>query len=493
MIQLKTITQFTEWGANHPKVLVFFLAAIVYFPLFFSNLSLIDDHEVISFLMKYRADGLAATIQSLAWFPDLSPGQRFRPIYYVLRTIEAILYEDNAFFWAASRITMAIFFSYSVLHILKTFLPVSCAVAGAIFMVWAPWTRDVFFRFGPSEGYALLFAGLLIFFLLSKSGVHWLGVSFSIAMLIGIKENYVVLMPVFFIAIYFLLRQRKYFSVFLVSALLIFSLICLTVILQKLAASAGVDMYGKNAAGGRLLGMMQGTFMTPRGLLSLIFLSSIVSASVTDTLKLDTNTRLVLFFILIVAIFNLYFYGDAPSLKSRYAIPFWPMLFISSAFVFMRYRNIYFPGKSLGGKSKLVAATVLMMLGTFNSTYAYRQTKITNQTDSAISKISKIASAYAEIIVNVGGREDIEALASIAIYLDFNQVHNFRYLSVDRHAVAEMTPMMMGIIKVADLGSQNLRYLPLGTRQSNEKTCLEIYFHEDSKPVCIERIRVPYK
>ncbi len=173
------------------------MLTILFAPLFFSKLSLIDDHEIISFLNAYKSYGIQGVTNQFFSLGDFNELTRFRPIYYLIRLIEIFSWKDNAFLWTFFRFLIAIFCSLYILEIARKKYKKFISLALSLLFFCLPMVPDIFFRFGPSEIYAIVFFVLLIGSIIQNQGSEnsFLKASFYITLLIGTKENFIILFP----------------------------------------------------------------------------------------------------------------------------------------------------------------------------------------------------------------------------------------------------------------------------------------------------------
>lgn len=162
-----------------------------------SPLSIIDDHEIIEYLM--RPDTLGQRITY-----DFETGGRFRPLYYALRQLQYHLFGANPFPWhlvvfVVGVVTLALFY-----HLLRRFVSLPYAVFGLLILLCYPNSVSIWYRLGPQET-----VGVLLIVIALTAFLHrhdYLFVAF-VVLASAYKESFALLIPAM-VALYVLFRRR---------------------------------------------------------------------------------------------------------------------------------------------------------------------------------------------------------------------------------------------------------------------------------------------
>lgn len=198
-------------------ICMFFAIALSYYcfgPNLGSWFGLIDDHETIKYL---GPDRVLYVSEMPGFLLDTEVGhpfeaRRFRPIYYSLRLIETALWRDNVAIWYGMRMAaFAGFVALMAYYFIKYF---GWGMGGALSFATlaAPYWADIFGRLGPPENYTVPAMGLVAFGLSGLIGTgrsagigsagRWLALLFGCLIAIGVKENYLFLLPLLVWAVF---------------------------------------------------------------------------------------------------------------------------------------------------------------------------------------------------------------------------------------------------------------------------------------------------
>ncbi len=218
---------------------------------------LIDDHETIKYL---GPDRVLYVSEMPGFLLDTEVGhpfeaRRFRPIYYSLRLIETALWRDNVALWYGVR--MAAFAGFAALMAYYFIGWFGWGLGGALSLLTlgAPYWADIFGRLGPPENYTVPAMGLIAFGLSGlvkaspkqASGWRWLAILVGSLIAVGVKENYLFLLPLLMWAAYGLWRARRWR---LFWAALLILLLCVVTVAVFLLANfiGGSDFYGDDTS-----------------------------------------------------------------------------------------------------------------------------------------------------------------------------------------------------------------------------------------------------
>jgi len=203
----------TATNKNHPTfkfgatlfcyLLALGIAWYSWAPLLNAQWGLIDDHEVMAFVgteARLPPSQFVAALKTTELNPEASLA-RFRPSYYVVRTLEAMAWGKNARQWYGLRIAIATILALTVAYVGVLFAGPILTIGFLTFSLFAGYWADIFARAGPGETYAVLGVCLIALLLdkLRKSTVNFataLGVALGVLLAAGSKENFLVLVVV---------------------------------------------------------------------------------------------------------------------------------------------------------------------------------------------------------------------------------------------------------------------------------------------------------
>jgi len=497
---------FRDFCMAHPNWVIVVATLLVFLPAFPLKFWLIDDHEIVSFLNTLHADGLAGFWHQWLQLGDFGTMSRFRPIYYLLRAIEILLWRDNLFLWVAVRCTIAFVFAASIFRLANKILPPLIALLFSLSTLCVPWLSDTLFRLGPAESYAILFTALLIFSLFPKSGqVAWLAVAAYIAMLVGIKENFTVLIPLGIWAALTLLRERKIFAAVLASIFVVLSLSCVAILAYKLHLSSGVDIYNQSTGTARFSGMVSSLFFSKMGWFSLAVILACLYTVLSNKDVVSRKNGMVVFLgCSAILTFNLYFYAGIPVYHIRYAFPYWPILLGMLTVICISIaatnpmRRLFLDKYMVRYFGLAIICIGLVILMARNALLAHQYAEATIRTDTAMSQILQRAKTVDEVVVRVAGSKDYEPVFSIVRFMKFSQLSKPLFLSVENikgganFAAPDFSEKLIQELKKVELNGGFGGYEPAHNRSSNKQHCLEVVFHASASSVCSERVLVLY-
>ena len=317
-----------------------FLLVLFIFYLFGNNLFaqwwLIDDHDIFAFIGNYETKvGFSdywniilnkTEVGAFGNFP------RYRPSYYMLRTLELIIWQDNPFLWYAFRILILLLFVIAIYNFLAKYLSY---ITSFLFVLWVfsyNYWSDIFSRMGPAEIYGTL--GFSLVLLGAKSKIEdriknkWVSLFFylGIIIMIGAKENFLYFFLIPFFYIIFLIKKNRHRGEiigFLISGGY-FTLIVLSLFLYF--ANSKQDVYGNSTSiGSRLKIFVNILSFTETKMIFLMLIStSILVAANHLKNKLKINYKMpaiyIIFFLGYYLLNYLFYNGNWPT-SMRYDFP----------------------------------------------------------------------------------------------------------------------------------------------------------------------------
>ncbi len=166
----------------------------------------IDDHEIMNYLGQDGKLTMKEWSQFVSQSGALHPGVslRYRPVYDIFRLTEVGLWDNNPQAWYIVRLTILSLFIATAWYITQSIIGFAGGGLLATYILTADYWKDIVARLGPSEVYVAL--GLLIFAFcthrllrIKPHWSQWLGIFIGFIIMIGAKENAVVLAPLLFI------------------------------------------------------------------------------------------------------------------------------------------------------------------------------------------------------------------------------------------------------------------------------------------------------
>jgi len=498
----KSITdRITSAPPYTPYALILALTTLMFLPFFSLQLGITDDHEIVWLLDALYVDGFSGFWSRWLSLEDFGTAPRFRPVYYLLRAIEILLWRDNALLWALTRCGIAAFFALGIYELAKRHVSPSMAMLLSVATLSVPWFSDIFFRLGPSETYATIFTIILTLSLLTKkSEISWLTVSMSIFVLIGIKENFIILFPLQLFSLYKLARARTFTSSAISAIFSAASLLCISILFYKLKLSAGHDIYNQAAGLSRAGTALNSILFTFSGWIS--FATAAVFSYALLSKKKSThksNRFTILIYVIFVLVFNVYVYSGIPDILSRYAFPYWPFLtgmLIYAYMVIVKGSNVFdfIPNKRAIFMSLAAAACVCQII---NAYAGHLYAKRTSDTHTAITQLLEATENTEKIdliITHTTTYMDIEPAVSIARYLNFWHISKPLYLfseitdvsDVENNHSATIYETLSTIQHNGGEGYTSFTLMP------SKYNCIEINFHESPTKLCRQQINIPF-
>lgn len=194
-----------------------FMVLSLYGPLLQARWGVIDDHEVMNYLGQDGKLTLKEWGQYVSQSGASKPGisLRYRPVYDVFRLTEVGLWDTNPQLWYAVRLGVLILFIAVAWYVSQSLLGFIGGGLLAVYILTSDYWKDIVGRLGPSEIYVAL--GLLIFSFfthkLSQAKQHWtqwLGIFVGFVIMIGAKENVVLLAPLLLVPASIAYKQKKF-------------------------------------------------------------------------------------------------------------------------------------------------------------------------------------------------------------------------------------------------------------------------------------------
>ena len=307
---------------------------------------IIDDYEIVRGLgpennLKYSDifDRLKFTEVAI-WG---GANGRFRPGYYVLRFVEIATLGNSPAAWYFLRLLVASFFSYALFMALSKlgwsfYLTSSLSLLISTFPLWG----DVYTRLGPSEVYVAFGMALSLFSYAKFSVNKWYTLLFYAGGILAIlnKENFIflaLLLP--YLAIRLFPGNKKMHALGITGTVI--SSIIMSIGILNILQIRAVDVYGK-----KFYSFSGDLFLSPT--LFLIILLILVSWFVKRKIP-SKSTILPLMILLGLEVFQLLFYRERPSISSRYALPYYPLVLLSVGIVLNEVlseqliKKIFFP------------------------------------------------------------------------------------------------------------------------------------------------------
>lgn len=329
------------------KIPVYVIALFVIFyswePLINAKWSIIDDHEIMSFIGDHERLPFSRIIPELKKTEVVQVGKsiRYRPVYYIFRLLESAVWGKNPRDWYILRILISALFAITITIF---FLQLGGAVLTSGFIVFvlsSHYWSDVFARLGPSEVYAVMGVSLVILGMIrtikasSLDFIAMINVLLGITISAGSKENLIFLgvIPFWFLfskKIYVSPLQKKIFI-----ALLVYLAIISSIIINGLSHS-GHDIY-MNKISLRMISLLTFSFFSNKYVwvwlcggifLLLILLKLKLELSCDNDNQRTKNfsllkSNIILFFLMFLIYYSQYIFysGKWPDGVGRYQFP----------------------------------------------------------------------------------------------------------------------------------------------------------------------------
>lgn len=352
----------------------FLLTLVMYIPLRDAEFWVIDDHEIIVFHQEIT-ESKSGFLKSItdAWlstevgsFPNTS---RFRPVYYFIRIIKSVLFENNATYWFAFQ-TILFFISLTVFCMaIQRFLPISITVASMAVLASLPFNMDMWLRLGPGENEAFFFF-MLFFFALTRLGKNawaWPLSCITAAAAMGYKENFIfLLIPLCAGFIYqkFINKQKTS----LLWAILPCSLsVLLAILMIKILMGNMGHVYAVKTSTSGLLKISINYFKSYHFILSFIMILPLIP--VRGFVKKDffdahiikhlTYLYTIFAIVIVMSYCNYIFYHGNIGIGSRYAFPYLFFLMIPPLLTANFYMAYFKDNKVV---NKIIAVGIILLV-----------------------------------------------------------------------------------------------------------------------------------
>lgn len=186
-------------------LILFILSSTIYsYPVFDLWFWLVDDHEIFAFIGRPGNCTYTNFFTMLGSVEELRlQTTRFRPIFYLFRVFETILWCDNPRSWFFSRVLIFVASVYiSVLPLIRL-RGYIFAIFSAVLIISSPFYVDILPRLGPQELYCFFGLSIYIYcasFLYCSQKFHektliifW---TFSAILCMGSKEQFLFIFPI---------------------------------------------------------------------------------------------------------------------------------------------------------------------------------------------------------------------------------------------------------------------------------------------------------
>lgn len=496
--------------SNHkyPYLIISTICILIFSPSFFQELWLIDDHEIVWFLSTLKEEGLIGFWHQWLQLPDFGSMQRFRPVYYLLRAAEILVWRDNVFLWVSARFLIVFAFAASIYIISNKYFTSKTALAFSLLTICSPWVSDIFFRLGPSEAYAVLFSALLIFFLsLKDSPTKWLGIAFVVVMLAGIKENFIIFIPLGVWSFIELLKSRNIVYASLACVFVLISISIFVVIIYKLKISSGLDIYNDSIGLSRFNQTIKSLFDSKYGYIStVLYVIALFSyVKINRSKKYIVKAELYFFIICsLILLFNLYFYAGVPGIRSRYAFPYWVILIGMMLVYTTRVISLYYDNKNFSYAKHLKFALVTSVVFIFtlmtvqNIKKSYRYANLTKPTKIGVTKIIESSQFVDQIVVHTFNTLEYEPVFSLPRFLKYSGVENNLYLKVDEkfrdstlYKTSSLSEKLKTELKRIEVNGGR-GYSPSQSGGIVYDRCMEVVFTETKSNICKTSVYIKF-
>jgi len=197
---------------------VILLVAYMLWPLKSGELWIIDDHEIVYAAHQYDSleaksffSGYTTLLRETeVGSPDTA--SRYRPVYYAIRILKCVLIGDNAKAWFLLNAAYCLIGVIALGFALDKYFPWYVTLPFISLTMGLPFHQDLWPRLGPAEidafTYCMLFC-LAASRLQEKTLWAWPCCNITVALAIGCKENFLLLLlPLAMLAIYGLMQKK---------------------------------------------------------------------------------------------------------------------------------------------------------------------------------------------------------------------------------------------------------------------------------------------
>lgn len=330
------------------KIPVYITAFFVIFyswgPLINAQWSIIDDHEIMSFIgdnERLPFSRILPVLIKKTEVAHLGNSLRYRPVYYTFRLLESALWGKNPSYWYFLRISIAALFA---IVFTMFFLQLGGAILTSGFIVFvlsSPYWSDIFARLGPSEVYSVMGVSLFVLGMMraikgsSLDFISMISISLGIIIAAGSKENLIFLGVVPF---WFLFSKKIYLrshqKIIFIALLVYLTIIILTII--NALSHSGHDIY-MNKVSFKISSHLTSSFFSNKyvliwlcgGILLLLAILKLKMARSFDSDNLNTKifiilkSNIILFFSMFLIYYSQYIFysGKWPDGVGRYLFP----------------------------------------------------------------------------------------------------------------------------------------------------------------------------
>jgi hypothetical protein len=411
-----------------------------------AKLGMIDDHEIPMYLGNDKTITLheIPTIIANTEVGKWGSSVRYRPSYFITRTIETALWRDNASLWYLARFLMLILSLWIGWTLLSVIFPTTIAYISIFYLMTLNFWPDILTRLGPAEIYAVPFT--LIFLLGIKSNRPLL-VTLGYLISIGTKENLLVLFPILLWWNFYLYINKKHTYKTITSTIVMVLYTTLIVGSIFLATGkSGVDVYGAHIS--YQLRIKEFLTMIPT-LISKYYLAFPLLIAAFASFKIllagilyDKNKMLIqqaalfviyiLVALMVIASQYIFYNNQIPS-NWRYDFPvmlMYPLIHFFAIKILLiylsRFQNSELP-------TCLLYLLILLVLGSevFKTGFGHihkaatLNSQITNKfhNEVLLLKNSNLISSETKIVISSEQYIDFEAISSISRYLNYYTSH----------------------------------------------------------------------
>lgn len=411
-----------------------------------SKLGMIDDHEIPKYLGNDRKIKLEE-IPSIIYNTEVGKwgsSVRYRPSYYITRTIETMLWRDNARLWYLTRFVLLILSLWIGWTLLSAIFPATLAYIAIFYLMSLNFWPDILTRLGPAEIYAV--PSTLIFLYGIKSNRPLLA-TLGYLISVGTKENFLILFPILLGWNFYLYLNKKLTSKTILSTIVMVSYTTLIVgAIFVATGKSGIDVYGAHISYSeriRVFLTMLPTLITNYYLTIPLLIAAIETFNIVvvwilygKNKMLGQQSSLYILFIvtaLMVIVSQYIFYNNQIPSNWRYDYPvmlMYPLIHFFTIKILLinlkRYQNSELP-------TYLLYLSIFLVLG--NEVYktgfghiqkaAELNSIVTNKfyNEVMLLKMSNLIKSETKIVINSEQYIDFEAISSISRYVNYYTSH----------------------------------------------------------------------
>lgn len=483
-----------------------------------SRWSIIDDHEIMAFIgdnkkMPVTISAIGKVVTNIELNPS-STLQRFRPSYYVLRIMEAMVWGKNPRGWYLFRLLIVVFFSAATSIFFLRYCDPAISVGFILMAISSPYLIDCIGRLGPAEAYCMLGLGMVIIsypyvIKLGRLG-HMATLFLAVGIIIseGSKENFLVLNLV---PITLLLALRPKARLTMPIAIgtfpIIYGLVILCFVAYRLNA-AGADVYQHEVSLRAVANNIWMFIKQPKTIIITGFiLLSIAARSSAIIAEWASNKRPLLtvsFVAAIICIAN-YIYYSGSFVSYRYYFPYYYfytflLMVIAQAFhdlAIMRLRR-YASRVSLLYRIVLPITLAAYSWGDMVRNQA-EVTFITSKADrftSAVNNIAYVANKNSNytIYIEPSLPSDYERVPSVIRFLRAEGVKNPFFIHYTGPSSGSFAPSSLEFILIKEIEMwQHVGYSDVFMKNDFKTEqpitpisteCVSVIFENSKMPIC---------